>query len=160
MVYSVPDHHSYNYRFGDRPRWRPQSRAAWLPCKSVLACSSPHRASRLVFYEMFIVDDVLTKITMSLLQYWKTPGPLAGANLTPDKPGLDKFLGILSCIVQAAFSFQGIELVAVYVPHERSSYVPVLVLTKCIGPLRRRRALVATSPRPSVAYSGASWSST
>ncbi|PIL24827.1 transporter [Ganoderma sinense ZZ0214-1] len=45
--------------------------------------------------------------------YWKTPGPLAGANLTPDKPGLDKFLGILSCIVQAAFSFQGVELVAV-----------------------------------------------
>ncbi|EJF64342.1 general amino acid permease 1 [Dichomitus squalens] len=45
--------------------------------------------------------------------YWKNPGPLNGADLTPSKPGLDKFLGILSVIVQAAFSFQGMELVAV-----------------------------------------------
>lgn len=96
---------------------------------------------------------------MLLLQYWKTPGPLAGANLTPDRPSLDKFLGILSCIVQAAFSFQGIELVAVCVLHHRSSRVPMLVLTKPTGPLLRRRVLVATSQRPSAAYSGASWSS-
>ena len=53
---------------------------------------------------------------MLLLQYWKTPGPLAGANLTPDRPSLDKFLGILTVLVQAAFSFQGMELVAMYAP--------------------------------------------
>ncbi|TBU27598.1 general amino acid permease 1 [Dichomitus squalens] len=45
--------------------------------------------------------------------YWKDPGPLNGAGLTPKKPSLDKFLGILTVLVQAAFSFQGMELVAV-----------------------------------------------
>ncbi|KAI1786152.1 general amino acid permease 1 [Ganoderma leucocontextum] len=46
-------------------------------------------------------------------RYWKNPGPLNGAGLTPNKPHLDQFLGILSTIVQAAFSFQGMELVAI-----------------------------------------------
>ncbi|KAM5536471.1 hypothetical protein V8D89_009907 [Ganoderma adspersum] len=46
-------------------------------------------------------------------RYWKNPGPLNGADLTPNNPHLDQFLGILSTIVQAAFSFQGMELVAV-----------------------------------------------
>ncbi|KAI0642018.1 general amino acid permease 1 [Trametes meyenii] len=45
--------------------------------------------------------------------YWKTPGPLNGADLEPNHPSLDKFLGILSVLVQAAFSFQGMELVAI-----------------------------------------------
>ncbi|CDO68798.1 hypothetical protein BN946_scf184805.g7 [Trametes cinnabarina] len=45
--------------------------------------------------------------------YWKTPGPLAGAGLEPNHIHLDRFLGILSVIVQAAFSFQGMELVAI-----------------------------------------------
>ncbi|KAH9851886.1 general amino acid permease 1 [Lenzites betulinus] len=45
--------------------------------------------------------------------YWKNPGPLNGAGLEPKHPSLDKFLGILSVIVQAAFSFQGMELVAI-----------------------------------------------
>ncbi|TFY77700.1 hypothetical protein EWM64_g6312 [Hericium alpestre] len=46
-------------------------------------------------------------------QYWKNPGPVAGAGLVPSRPSLDKFLGILSVLVQAAFSFQGMELVAI-----------------------------------------------
>jgi len=46
-------------------------------------------------------------------RYWKNPGPVAGADLEPNHPSLDKFLGILSVLVQAAFSFQGMELVAV-----------------------------------------------
>ena len=46
-------------------------------------------------------------------QYWRNPGPLNGAGLEPKHVGLDRFLGILSVIVQAAFSFQGMELVAV-----------------------------------------------
>ncbi|KAK7686313.1 hypothetical protein QCA50_010537 [Cerrena zonata] len=46
-------------------------------------------------------------------RYWKNPGAVAPANLVPSKPSLDKFLAILTQIVQAAFSFQGMELVCV-----------------------------------------------
>lgn len=46
-------------------------------------------------------------------QYWKNPGPIAGSGLEPNHIGLDRFLGILSVLVQAAFSFQGMELVAI-----------------------------------------------
>ena len=35
----------------------------------------------------------------------------------------DRFLGILSVFVQAAFSFQGMELVAMYVSFARSLYL-------------------------------------
>ncbi|RDX54144.1 general amino acid permease 1 [Polyporus arcularius HHB13444] len=45
--------------------------------------------------------------------YWKTPGALNGAGLEPQNKDLDRFLGILSVLVQAAFSFQGMELVAI-----------------------------------------------
>lgn len=45
-------------------------------------------------------------------QYWKNPGPIAGAGLVSSVP-TDRFLGILSVFVQAAFSFQGMELVAI-----------------------------------------------
>ncbi|KAG1795908.1 general APC amino acid permease [Suillus variegatus] len=46
-------------------------------------------------------------------QYWKNPGIFAGAGLEPQHIGLDRFLGLLSVIVQASFSFQGMELVAI-----------------------------------------------
>ncbi|KAI0792215.1 general amino acid permease 1 [Abortiporus biennis] len=46
-------------------------------------------------------------------RYWKNPGAVAGAGLEPNHVGLDRFLGILSVLVQAAFSFQGMELVCV-----------------------------------------------
>ena len=52
---------------------------------------------------------------LALFQYWKNPGPFNGAGLEPKHIGLDRFLGILSVLVQAAFSFQGMELVAMYV---------------------------------------------
>ena len=48
-------------------------------------------------------------------QYWKNPGAIARAGLVDDA-ATDRFLAILSVIVQAAFSFQGMELVAMYVP--------------------------------------------
>ena len=48
-------------------------------------------------------------------QYWKNPGAIARAGLVDDI-GTDRFLAILSVIVQAAFSFQGMELVAMCVP--------------------------------------------
>ena len=49
-------------------------------------------------------------------RYWKNPGALAQSDLvSADKVGLGRFLGILGVIVQAAFSFQGMELVAVCV---------------------------------------------
>ncbi|KAI0050990.1 general APC amino acid permease [Auriscalpium vulgare] len=46
-------------------------------------------------------------------RYWKHPGPVAGAGLEPQDPNLDRFLAILTVIVQAGFSFQGMELVAI-----------------------------------------------
>lgn len=46
-------------------------------------------------------------------QYWKNPGPFAGAGLEPKHIGLDRFLGIVSVLVQAAYSFQGMEMVAI-----------------------------------------------
>ncbi|KAF7971190.1 hypothetical protein HWV62_21868 [Athelia sp. TMB] len=46
-------------------------------------------------------------------RYWKNPGPFAGAGLEPKHIGLDRFLGIISVLVNAAFSFQGMELVAI-----------------------------------------------
>jgi len=45
-------------------------------------------------------------------RYWNNPGSL-NVYLTPTHVGLGRFLAILSVIVQAAFSFQGMELVAV-----------------------------------------------
>ncbi|KAI0079119.1 general amino acid permease 1 [Panus rudis PR-1116 ss-1] len=46
-------------------------------------------------------------------RYWKNPGAIAPANLVPGHIHTDRFLAILNQIVQAAFSFQGMELVAV-----------------------------------------------
>jgi len=46
-------------------------------------------------------------------QYWKNPGIFAGAGLEPNNITLDRFLGFLSVIVQASFSFQGMEIVAI-----------------------------------------------
>jgi amino acid transporter len=45
-------------------------------------------------------------------RYWKHPGVIAGAGLAKNV-NTDRFLGILSVLVQAAFSFQGMELVAI-----------------------------------------------
>lgn len=44
-------------------------------------------------------------------QYWKNPGPIARAELV-NNVNTDRFLAVLSVLVQAAFSFQGMELVA------------------------------------------------
>ncbi|KIJ65405.1 hypothetical protein HYDPIDRAFT_27415 [Hydnomerulius pinastri MD-312] len=46
-------------------------------------------------------------------RYWKDPGPFTGPQFEPDHPGWDHFLGIMSAIVVAAFSFQGIEIAAI-----------------------------------------------
>ncbi|KAF9224181.1 hypothetical protein BS17DRAFT_100998 [Gyrodon lividus] len=45
-------------------------------------------------------------------RYWKNPGPFSGAGLVSNRD-LDQFLGFLSVIVQAAFSFQGMEIAAI-----------------------------------------------
>lgn len=45
-------------------------------------------------------------------RYWKHPGPMARANLV-ESVSLDRFLAILTVLVQAAFSFQGMEVVAI-----------------------------------------------
>ncbi|KAH9957982.1 general APC amino acid permease, partial [Lactifluus volemus] len=44
--------------------------------------------------------------------YWKNPGALAGPGLVKNK-ATDHFLGWVSVLVQAGFSFQGMELVAI-----------------------------------------------
>ncbi|KIM68020.1 hypothetical protein SCLCIDRAFT_1209409 [Scleroderma citrinum Foug A] len=46
-------------------------------------------------------------------QYWKNPGVFAPAGLEPNHIDFDRFLGVLSVLVQAAFSFQGMELVVI-----------------------------------------------
>ncbi len=45
------------------------------------------------------------------LQYWKDPGALGRAGLVSNI-NTDRFLAIMSVIIQAAFSFTGMELVA------------------------------------------------
>ncbi|KIM68240.1 hypothetical protein SCLCIDRAFT_1209652 [Scleroderma citrinum Foug A] len=46
-------------------------------------------------------------------RYWKNPGVFARAHLVEDDIQLDRFLGVMSVIVQAAFSFQGMEIAAI-----------------------------------------------
>ncbi|PPR02279.1 hypothetical protein CVT26_011698 [Gymnopilus dilepis] len=46
-------------------------------------------------------------------RYWKNPGAVARSGLEPNHIGWDRFLAILSVLVQAAFSFQGMELVVI-----------------------------------------------
>jgi len=46
-------------------------------------------------------------------RYWRHPGAVNGAGLEPDHKNLDRFLGILGVLVQAAFSYQGLELVVI-----------------------------------------------
>ncbi|KAF9224180.1 hypothetical protein BS17DRAFT_817080 [Gyrodon lividus] len=45
-------------------------------------------------------------------RYWKDPGPFSRPGLVSN-PDLDRFLGFLSVIVQAAFAFQGMEIAAI-----------------------------------------------
>ena len=47
-------------------------------------------------------------------EYWKNPGAVARAGLVKNV-ATDRFLAILSVIVQSAYSFQGMELVAMCV---------------------------------------------
>ncbi|KAF9804049.1 hypothetical protein IEO21_09485 [Rhodonia placenta] len=46
-------------------------------------------------------------------RYWKNPGAIAGSGLEPKHPGLDKFIALLSVIVQSAFSYGGMEVIAI-----------------------------------------------
>ncbi|KZT18850.1 hypothetical protein NEOLEDRAFT_1173354 [Neolentinus lepideus HHB14362 ss-1] len=52
-------------------------------------------------------------------RYWRNPGAFVRAGLVTS-PHTDKFLGFLSVIVQAAFSFQGMELIAIAASETRS----------------------------------------
>ena len=59
------------------------------------------------------------------MQYWKNPGSFNGPGLVKNKT-TDNFLGWVSVLVQAGFSFQGMELVAVWVFY--TSFREVLTL--------------------------------
>ena len=66
----------------------------------------------------FRVSCLLTKqalyfIFSSSSQYWRDPGAFNRAGLVSNIT-TDRFLGFLSVIIQAAFSFQGMELVAMW----------------------------------------------
>jgi len=73
---------------------------------------------------MLIIGLIITGLVITLgggpdgkrrgFQYWKNPGSIARAGFVDDV-GTDRFLAILSVIVQAAFSFQSMELVAMCV---------------------------------------------
>jgi amino acid transporter len=63
-------------------------------------------------------------------RYWKNPGAIAGSGLEPKHVGLDRFLAILSVIVQAAFSFQGMELVVIAASETES---PRRNIAKAVG---------------------------
>jgi amino acid transporter len=54
---------------------------------------------------------------MLLFQYWNNPGAFNQIGLEPTKPHLDRFLAIMSSIVQAAFGFSGIEIVSPSIYH-------------------------------------------
>ena len=45
-------------------------------------------------------------------QYWNNPGAFNQMGLEPTKLHLDRFLAIMSSIVQVAFGFSGIEIVS------------------------------------------------
>ncbi|TFK71427.1 general APC amino acid permease [Pluteus cervinus] len=52
-------------------------------------------------------------------RFWKHPGALTGPGLVKNV-NTDKFLGVLSVLIQAAFSFQGMELVAIAASETKS----------------------------------------
>ncbi|KAF8806856.1 general amino acid permease 1 [Phlegmacium glaucopus] len=63
-------------------------------------------------------------------RFWKNPGPLARAGLVHSNIALDRFLAVLGVIVQAAFSFQGMELVVIAASETES---PRRNITKAVG---------------------------
>jgi hypothetical protein len=66
----------------------------------------------------------------SLSQYWRDPGAFNRAGLVSNIT-TDRFLGFLSVIIQAAFSFQGMELVAMWANRFRGLILRSLNIPKC-----------------------------
>lgn len=72
---------------------------------------------------IMVISLIITSLVIDLggapdhhrrgFQYWKNPGPFAGAHLEPTRIGLDRFLGIVGVLVQAAYSYQGMEMVCI-----------------------------------------------
>ena len=78
-------------------------------------------------------------------RYWKNPGAMAQSSLvSPDKVDLGRFLGILSVLVQAAFSFQGMELVAIAASETES---PRRNISKAVRRVFYRILLFYVSPK-------------
>ena len=73
-------------------------------------------------------------------QYWDNPGAFNQAGLEPTKLHLDRFLAIMSSIVQAAFGFSGIEIVSP--PRLHPSTITDYQMVPILG--RRVRILVYT----------------
>lgn len=58
------------------------------------------------------------------IQYWNNPGALARAGLVNSLP-LDRFLALLSVLVQAAYSFLGVEIVCKILFHRLLIFIAV-----------------------------------
>jgi amino acid transporter len=63
-------------------------------------------------------------------QYWRNPGAIARSGLEPNHIGWDRFLAILGTLVQAAFSYQGMELVVIAASETES---PRRNISKAVG---------------------------
>lgn len=121
---------------------------------------------------MLIIGLIITGLVITLgggpdgkrkgFQYWKNPGAIARAGLV-DNVDTDKFLAIMSVIVQAAFSFQSMELVAMYALGRVSrvgGHITDPPILHPLVPLPRLRVQGGTSPRLSRGSSGVFLSST
>nr|VWP00245.1 Extracellular lipase (EC [Ganoderma boninense] len=105
-----PNHERLGFR-SPRPKDSVPPSQGTFPVSDTRSDNGSERS--LPILRIYRIDAGALTTTHVQLQYWKNPGPLNGAGLTPKQPHLDQFLGILSVLVQAAFSFQGMELVAI-----------------------------------------------
>jgi amino acid transporter len=65
-----------------------------------------------------MLNDLHTSLADRIgFRYWKHPGAI---NTYLEPGGLGRFLAILGVLVQAAFSFQGVELVAIAASETRN----------------------------------------
>lgn len=61
---------------------------------------------------MSICDTIRLPLNGHIFQYWKHPGAFNRAGLVENHINTDRFLALVSVIIQATFSYGGMELVA------------------------------------------------
>lgn len=106
----------------------------------LLTLVAAHRAKELVF--VCVSPYPYFKAELSS-QYWKNPGPLARAGLVSSHIGVDRFLALVNAVVQAVFSFGGVEMVALYA-------LPLVLILKWADEKVFRAAAETENPRRNV----------